>query len=107
MHARRATCPCFATLHPFCDLFHDWLSRRLEINGSGGGGGGGGGGCGGGGGSSAASAPPTKAMLPAQLLAMGEAAEGRPVAIVRDARADAPHLPAAALLRPEAEDLFR
>ena len=31
----RAACPCFATLHPFCDLFHTWLCHRLIDDGSG------------------------------------------------------------------------
>ena len=31
----RPACPCFATLHPFCDLFHTWLSHRLIDNGAG------------------------------------------------------------------------
>ena len=25
----RKACPCFATLHPFCDAFHSWLCHRL------------------------------------------------------------------------------
>ena len=32
---RRPACPCFATLHPFCDLFHSWLSHRLIDDGAG------------------------------------------------------------------------
>ena len=31
----RAACPCFATLHPFCDLFHTWLCHRLIDDGAG------------------------------------------------------------------------
>ena len=30
----RPACPCFATLHPFCDLFHTWLCHRLIDDGS-------------------------------------------------------------------------
>ena len=41
------------------------------------------------------------------VLAMGEAAEGRPAALVRGLAWRAPARPAAALLRPRAEDLFR
>ena len=40
-------------------------------------------------------------------LVMGEGAEGVPVAIVRGLHWDAPVLPAAALVRPPEEDLFR
>ena len=31
----RPACPCFATLHPFCDLFHTWLCHRLIDDGAG------------------------------------------------------------------------
>ena len=31
----RVACPCFATLHPFCDLFHTWLCHRLIDDGVG------------------------------------------------------------------------
>ena len=31
----RAACPCFATLHPFCDLYHSWLCHRLIDDGAG------------------------------------------------------------------------
>ena len=31
----RVACPCFATLHPFCDLFHTWLCHRLIDDGAG------------------------------------------------------------------------
>jgi coenzyme F420-0:L-glutamate ligase/coenzyme F420-1:gamma-L-glutamate ligase len=41
------------------------------------------------------------------VLAMGEAAEGRPAALVRGLAWSGPARPAAALLRPKAEDLFR
>ncbi len=41
------------------------------------------------------------------VLAMGEAAEGRPAALVRGLDWSAPEKPAAALVRPRAEDLFR
>jgi coenzyme F420-0:L-glutamate ligase/coenzyme F420-1:gamma-L-glutamate ligase len=41
------------------------------------------------------------------VLAMGEAAEGRPAALVRGLDWSAPARPAAALLRPRAEDMFR
>jgi hypothetical protein len=27
-------CPCFATLHPFCDLFHTWLCHRIIDDGA-------------------------------------------------------------------------
>jgi coenzyme F420-0:L-glutamate ligase / coenzyme F420-1:gamma-L-glutamate ligase len=40
-------------------------------------------------------------------LIMGQADEGRPIALVRGVRATAPDAPASALVRPEAEDLFR
>lgn len=40
-------------------------------------------------------------------LLMGQASEARPVILVRGLPARAPHRPAAALLRPPAEDLFR
>lgn len=43
----------------------------------------------------------------AAVLAMGEGAEGRPVALVQGLRWAAPELPAAALVRPVEEDLFR
>lgn len=39
-------------------------------------------------------------------LVMGEGAEGIPVALVRGLSWDAPHVPAAGLIRPQAEDLF-
>jgi coenzyme F420-0:L-glutamate ligase/coenzyme F420-1:gamma-L-glutamate ligase len=38
---------------------------------------------------------------------MGEAAEGRPAALVRGLVWQAPPRPAAALVRPKAEDMFR
>jgi coenzyme F420-0:L-glutamate ligase/coenzyme F420-1:gamma-L-glutamate ligase len=41
------------------------------------------------------------------VLAMGEAAEGRPAALVRGLDWSAPERPAAALVRPRAEDMFR
>jgi coenzyme F420-0:L-glutamate ligase / coenzyme F420-1:gamma-L-glutamate ligase len=41
------------------------------------------------------------------VLAMGEAAEGRPAALVRGLAWRAPARPAAALVRPKAQDLFR
>ena len=41
------------------------------------------------------------------VLAMGEAAEGRPAALVRGLDWSAPPRPAVALVRPKAEDLFR
>lgn len=41
------------------------------------------------------------------VLAMGEAAEGRPAALVRGLDWSAPARPASALVRPKAEDLFR
>jgi coenzyme F420-0:L-glutamate ligase / coenzyme F420-1:gamma-L-glutamate ligase len=41
------------------------------------------------------------------VLAMGEAAEGRPAALVRGLDWSAPVKPASALVRPKAEDLFR
>jgi coenzyme F420-0:L-glutamate ligase/coenzyme F420-1:gamma-L-glutamate ligase len=41
------------------------------------------------------------------VLAMGEAAEGRPAALVRGLAWSAPARPAAALVRPKAQDLFR
>jgi coenzyme F420-0:L-glutamate ligase/coenzyme F420-1:gamma-L-glutamate ligase len=47
------------------------------------------------------------AVAAAAVLAMGEAAEGRPVALVRGLRWTAPQLPASALVRPRREDLFR
>jgi len=40
-------------------------------------------------------------------IAMGEGNESAPVALVRGARADAPHGTAASLIRPVAEDMFR
>ncbi len=40
-------------------------------------------------------------------LLQGQAGEGRPVVLLRGLAADAPVLPAVALVRPEAEDLFR
>lgn len=43
----------------------------------------------------------------AATLLMGEAREGRPVAVVRGLAFDAPHLPASRLLRPPQEDEFR
>lgn len=47
------------------------------------------------------------AVAAAAVLAMGEGAEGRPAALVRGFRATAAPRPAAALLRPKGEDLFR
>lgn len=47
------------------------------------------------------------AVASAAVLAMGEAAEGCPAALVRGLACPAPERPAAALLRPKAEDLFR
>jgi coenzyme F420-0:L-glutamate ligase/coenzyme F420-1:gamma-L-glutamate ligase len=47
------------------------------------------------------------AVAAAAVLAMGEAAEGRPAALVRGLAWTAPAKPAAALVRPRAEDLFR
>jgi coenzyme F420-0:L-glutamate ligase / coenzyme F420-1:gamma-L-glutamate ligase len=41
------------------------------------------------------------------VLAMGEAAEGRPAALVRGLEWSAPERPASALIRPKAEDMFR
>jgi coenzyme F420-0:L-glutamate ligase/coenzyme F420-1:gamma-L-glutamate ligase len=41
------------------------------------------------------------------VLAMGEAAEGRPAALVRGLDWSAPSRPASALIRPKAEDMFR
>ncbi len=41
------------------------------------------------------------------VLAMGEAAEGRPAALVRGLDWSAPERPAAGLVRPKAEDMFR
>ena len=41
------------------------------------------------------------------VLAMGEAAEGRPAAVVRGLDWNAPATPAASLVRPKGEDLFR
>jgi coenzyme F420-0:L-glutamate ligase / coenzyme F420-1:gamma-L-glutamate ligase len=47
------------------------------------------------------------AVAAAAVLAMGEAAEARPAALVRGLRWSAEPRPAAALLRPKAQDLFR
>lgn len=47
------------------------------------------------------------AVAGAAVLAMGEAAEGRPAALVRGLDWSAPERPAAALVRPKAEDMFR
>jgi coenzyme F420-0:L-glutamate ligase / coenzyme F420-1:gamma-L-glutamate ligase len=49
------------------------------------------------------------AVASAAVLVMGEAAEGRPAALVRglDWNTHAPARPAAALIRPKSEDLFR
>ena len=47
------------------------------------------------------------AVAAAAVLAMGEAAEGRPAALVRGLDWSAAARPAAALVRPKAEDLFR
>jgi coenzyme F420-0:L-glutamate ligase / coenzyme F420-1:gamma-L-glutamate ligase len=47
------------------------------------------------------------AVAGAAVLGMGEAAEGCPAALVRGLKCAAPERPAAALLRPEREDLFR
>lgn len=47
------------------------------------------------------------AVAAAAVLAMGEAAEGAPVALVRGLRAPAPPRPASALIRPLDQDLFR
>jgi coenzyme F420-0:L-glutamate ligase/coenzyme F420-1:gamma-L-glutamate ligase len=40
-------------------------------------------------------------------LVMGQASEARPVILVRGLASGAPHLPAAALIRPQQQDLFR
>jgi coenzyme F420-0:L-glutamate ligase/coenzyme F420-1:gamma-L-glutamate ligase len=47
------------------------------------------------------------AIAAAAVLAMGEAAEGRPAALVRGLDWNVPERPASALVRPRAEDLFR
>lgn len=47
------------------------------------------------------------AVAAAAVLAMGEAAEGRPAVLVRGLGWDAPARPASALVRPRREDLFR
>jgi coenzyme F420-0:L-glutamate ligase/coenzyme F420-1:gamma-L-glutamate ligase len=47
------------------------------------------------------------AVASAAVLAMGEAAEGRPAALVRGLNWSAPPRPATALIRPKTEDLFR
>ena len=47
------------------------------------------------------------AVAAAGVLAMGEAAEGRPAALVRNLTWTAPERPARALLRPRTEDMFR
>jgi coenzyme F420-0:L-glutamate ligase/coenzyme F420-1:gamma-L-glutamate ligase len=47
------------------------------------------------------------AVAAAAVLVMGEAAEGRPAALVRGLAWNAPARPAAALVRPKSEDLFR
>jgi coenzyme F420-0:L-glutamate ligase / coenzyme F420-1:gamma-L-glutamate ligase len=47
------------------------------------------------------------AVAAAAVLVMGEAAEGRPAALVRGLAWKAPAKPAAALVRPKSEDLFR
>ena len=47
------------------------------------------------------------AVAAAAVLVMGEAAEARPAALVRGLRWTAEPRPAAALLRPKAQDLFR
>ena len=47
------------------------------------------------------------AVAAAAVLAMGEAAEGRPAALVRGLDWSAPARPASALVRPRPEDLFR
>jgi coenzyme F420-0:L-glutamate ligase/coenzyme F420-1:gamma-L-glutamate ligase len=47
------------------------------------------------------------AVAAAAVLAMGEAAEGCPAALVRGLACPAPERPAAALLRPKSQDLFR
>lgn len=47
------------------------------------------------------------AVAAAAVLAMGEAAEGSPAALVRGLDCEAPEQPAAALQRPKSEDLFR
>ena len=47
------------------------------------------------------------AVAAAAVLAMGEAAEGRPAALVRGLTWSAPARPASALVRPKAEDMFR
>lgn len=47
------------------------------------------------------------AVAAAAVLAMGEAAEGRPAALVRGATWQAPETPASGLVRPKCEDLFR
>lgn len=47
------------------------------------------------------------AVAAAAVLALGEAAEGRPAAVVRGLDWNAPEQPASALVRPRSEDLFR
>jgi len=47
------------------------------------------------------------AVAAAAVLVMGEAAEGRPAALVRGFSWKAPARPAAVLVRPKSEDLFR
>jgi coenzyme F420-0:L-glutamate ligase/coenzyme F420-1:gamma-L-glutamate ligase len=47
------------------------------------------------------------AVAASAVLAMGEAAEGRPAALVRGLDWSAPERPATALVRPKSEDLFR
>jgi coenzyme F420-0:L-glutamate ligase/coenzyme F420-1:gamma-L-glutamate ligase len=47
------------------------------------------------------------AVAASAVLAMGEAAEGRPAALVRGLDWSAPERPAAGLVRPKSEDLFR
>jgi coenzyme F420-0:L-glutamate ligase/coenzyme F420-1:gamma-L-glutamate ligase len=47
------------------------------------------------------------AVAAAAVLAMGEAAEGRPAALVRGLKRSGPPRPAAALVRPKEQDLFR
>ena len=47
------------------------------------------------------------AVAASAVLVMGEAAEGRPAALVRGLDWSAPVRPASALVRPKTEDLFR
>jgi len=31
----KPVCPCFATLHPFCSLYHSWICVRIDDDGTG------------------------------------------------------------------------